>query len=221
MNSSPVHEFFSSMDFEEKLSFVASNGNAASFAYKRLHMHRAAAHLQMTRIGQAAAASKAAALPDPGPNATHEQRMAYVRNGAQRMEPVFAEVHFYFVCWSGCRNMLQIIVGQPEFLPAKKIFDGYRKEFEHYVAGRNSFEHFHERLPGQSEEHRVKEIQPDPGAGPRRILWGFSGGKYVHSNLEWDITQASVDRLERYVGEILEAVQVSVEQELERRGMSA
>lgn len=209
------------MKFEGKLALVATNGNAASFAYKRLHMHRAAAHLQMARIGQAAAVSKAAALPEPGPSATHEERMAYVRHGAERMEPVFAEVHFYFVSWSGCRNMLQIIVGQPEFLEAKKIFDGYRKDFEHYVAGRNSFEHFHDRLPGQSEERRVKEVQDDPRAGPRRILWGFSGGKYVHSNLEWDITQSSVDRLERYVGEILDSVRNTVELELKRRGMSA
>jgi hypothetical protein len=184
-------------------------------------MHRAAAHLQMARIGQAAAASKAAALPEPGPSATHEERMEFVRHGAEWMEPVFAEVHFYFVSWSGCRNMLQIIVGQPEFLEAKKIFDGYRKDFEHYVAGRNSFEHFHERLPGQSEEHRVKEVQDDPRAGLRRILWGFSGGKYVHSNLEWDITQSSVDRLEKYVGEVLDSVRNTVDLELKRRGMSA
>ena len=184
-------------------------------------MHRAAAHLQMARIGQAAAASKAAALPEPGPNATNEERQAYVRNGAQRMQPAFAEVHFYFVCWSGCRNMLQILVGQPEFLSAKKIFDGYRKEFEHYVAGRNSFEHFHDRLPGQPEEHRVKEVQPDPCAGAHRVYEGFSGGKYIHSNLEWDISPSSLTHLEKYVSEILEAVHASIDDELKRRGMSA
>src|SRR5690349_3537487 len=110
MNPTASQAFLQSMEFEGKLALVASNANAASSAYKRLHMHRAAARLQMARIAQAAAASKAAALPEPGPSATHEERMAFVRHGAERMEPVFAEVHFYFVSWSGCRNMLKIIV---------------------------------------------------------------------------------------------------------------
>jgi hypothetical protein len=208
------------MTYGEKLFFVASNSNAASFAYGRFHLHLDAARTQMGRIGQAIAASKGM-LPEPARGATQEEMRAYVRDGAHRMQPVLAEVHFYFVCWSGCRNMLQILVGQPEFLEAKKVFDGYRQEFEHYVAGRNSFEHFHDRLPGQREEHRVKEVQPDPRTGPHRIFAGFSAGKYVHSNLEWDISPASLGRLEKYVGEVISVVHKKIDEEFVRKGMSA
>lgn len=184
-------------------------------------MHLGAARTQMARIGNAAAISRSIALPEPGPSATYEERRDYVRQGAQRMQPALAEVHFYFVSWAGCRNMLQILVGQPEFLEAKKIFDGYRSEFEHYVAGRNSFEHFHDRLPGQGEEHRVKEIQPSPQDSPHRVFWGFRNGNYIHSNLEWDISPASLERLEKHVSEILAAVHLAIDTELKRRGMPA
>ena len=220
MNEQQAREYWASMTHGERLFFVASNGNAASFAYGRLQMHRNAAHAQMVRIREAIAASKSK-LPEPGPGATQEEMRAYTREGTRRMRPVFAEVHFYFVCWSGCRNMLQILVGQPEFLEAKKVFDGYRKEFEHYVAGRNSFEHFHDRLPGRPEADRVKEVQPDPRAGPHRIFAGFHAGKYVHSNLEWDISLGSLERLEKYIDDILSVVHKRIDEEFIRKGMAA
>jgi hypothetical protein len=220
MNEQEAREYWRSMTHAEKLFFVVANGNAASFAYSRLQMHRWAAQAQMARIGQAIAGSKST-IPEPGHGATQQEMRDYMRDGTRRMQPVFAEVHLYFVSWAGCRNMLQILVGQPEFLEAKKVFDSYRKEFEHYVAGRNSFEHFHERLPGQAEAHRVKEIQPDPRAGPHRVFAGFSGGKYVHSNLEWDISPASLERLEKYISEISSVVHAKIDEEFIRKGMAA
>jgi hypothetical protein len=219
MNEQEAREYWRSMTHAEKLFFVVANGNAASFAYRRLQMHRWAAQVQMARIGQAKAASKST-IPEPGPGATQQEMRNYIRDGTRRMQPVLAEVHLYFVSWAGCRNMLQILLGQPEFLEAKKMFDGYRKDFEHYVAGRNSFEHFHDRLPGQAEGHRVKEIQPDPRAGPRRVFAGFSGGKYVHSNLEWDISPASLERLEMYISEILSVVHAKIDEEFIRKGIA-
>jgi hypothetical protein len=212
--------YWASMTNGEKLFFVASNGNAASFAYYRLNLHRTAAHRQMGRIGEAIAASKSPE-PEPGAGATQEERRAYVREGIQRMQPVLSEVHFYFVSWSGCRNMMQVLVGQPEFLEAKKIFDGYRKEFDHYVAGRNTFEHFHDRLPGQREERRIKEAQPNPNAGPHRIYSGFSNGMYLHSNMSWDISPRSLELLEQSISDVLSVVHAKIDEEFSRIFMSA
>jgi hypothetical protein len=203
------------MPYSERLLFFAANGSAASFAYDRLHLHLTAARLQMDRIGQAVRTSHSV-RPEPSADATQEQLRARVRGGQQRMRVVLTEVHFYFVCWSGCRNMLQILVGQPEFIEAKKVFDGYRKEFEHYVAGRNSFEHFHGRLPGQSEEGRVKAVQSE-SAGPRRIYAGLSSGKYIHSSLEWDITPNSMECLQKYVDEMLAVVHRIVDEKFSRQ----
>jgi hypothetical protein len=70
----------------------------------------------------------------------------YIRHGAVRMRPVLSDVQFYFVAWGGCRNMLETLVGQPEMRAAKRIFDWYRKEFEHY----------HDRLPGRRGEEPGK-----------------------------------------------------------------
>ena len=117
--------------------------------------------------------------------------------------------------------MLETLVGQPEMLAAKRVFDAYRKEFEHYVAGRNSFEHYHDRLPGRGDEDRVREIQPDPNAGARRVYSGFRDGKYVHSDMSWDISRNSLELLERIVEEVLRVVHTTIDEEFLRKGISA
>jgi hypothetical protein len=216
MDVETARTYWASMTHGEKLFFVVSNGNAASFAYNRLELHRLAARTQMTRLVEAIARSKFAKL-EPGAGSTEEQMLAYVREGVQKMQSVLSEVHFYFVSWSGCRNMLQILVGQSEFLDAKKVFDGYRKEFDHYVAGRNSFEHFHDRLPGQPEEHRVKEVQPDQNAGAHKIYSGLSKGMYVHSNMSWDISPRSLELLEQFIAEVLAVVHAMIDENFARK----
>jgi hypothetical protein len=117
--------------------------------------------------------------------------------------------------------MLAILTGQPEMLEAKKIFDRYRKDFDHYVAGRNSFEHYHDRLPGRPDEAKVKEIRPDQKAGPRRVYSGFENGMYVHSDRSWDISRASLQFLERIIDEVLASVHRIIDEEFARKGFSA
>lgn len=221
MNIDAARAYWASLTHVEKLFFVAANGNAATFAYNRLDLHRAAARKQMARIGEAIAESSKFSRPEPASGATQEEMREYVRHGQLRMQPVLCEVHFYFVSWAGCRNMLQILVGQPELLEAKKIFDGHLKHFEHYVAGRNSFEHFHDRLPGQRNEAKVKEVRPDPNAGAHRIYIGFSEGKYVHSDSTWDISPKSLEQLENSIAEVLAVVHSRVDEEVSRKFMSA
>jgi hypothetical protein len=169
--------FWATMTYREKLFFAVAKGNAASFAYERLELHLEAARLQMSRIEEASRRSQSERTPEPSTSASQIEMRDYIRQGAARMRPVFSDVHFYFVAWCGCRNMLETLVGQPEMLSAKRVFDAYRKEFEQYVAGRNSFEHYNDRLPGRPEEGRVREIQPDPDAGARRVYFGFLEGQ--------------------------------------------
>ena len=206
--------FWATMTHGEKLFFVVANGNAASFAYERLQLHLEAARVQMSRIEDAIRRSQS------GPPEPIEMR-DYIRQGAVRMRPVLSDVHFYFVAWGGCRNMLETLVGQPEMLAAKRVFDGYRKEFEHYVAGRNSFEHYHDRLPGRRDEDRVREMQSDPNAGAHRVYSGFRDDKYVHSDMAWDISRNNLALLERIVEEVLRVVHTSIDEGFLRKGMSA
>lgn len=220
MNIDAARVYFASMTHGEKLFFVVANGNAASFAYNRLELHRAAARMQMARIAEAIIASKPL-HPEPKVGASQEEMHEYVRQGMLRMRPVLYEVHFYFVAWANCRNMLEILVGQPEFLEGKKVFDAHRQHFERYVAGRNSFEHFHDRLPGQRNDDRVREVRSDSNANPHRIYAGFSGGKYVHSDMSWDISPKSLELLDRAIDEVLAIVHRKVDEEFTRKGMSA
>ena len=220
MDADTAKGHWASMTYREKLFFVVANGNAASFAYDRLEVHREAARVQMARIEAAIRESSRDSQP-PSQGASQAEMRDYVRRGAERMRPVLYEAHFYFVAWGNCRNMLAILTGQPEMLAAKKVFDGHRKHLEHYVAGRNSFEHYHDRLPGRPEESRVKEIRSDPKAGPRRVYAGFQNGMYVHSNMSWDISPGSLQLLERIIDDVVAKVNRIIDEEVVRKGMSA
>jgi hypothetical protein len=220
MNPDVAKEYWATMSHEEKLFFVVKNGNAASFAYNRLLLHHEAAHRQMARIADAIRASHST-VPEPKTGAPLAESREYIRDGVRRMRPVLSDVHLYFVSWGNCRNMLQLLTGQPEFLEAKKVFDGYRKHFDHYVAGRNSFEHLHERLPGQKNEDRVKEIRDDPRTGARRVYAGFHDGKYIHSDQSWDISSDGLKLLDQAVHESLAIVNRRIDEEFKAKGMSA
>ena len=220
MNHESAKEYWVTMTHGEKLVFVVANGNAASFAYQRLHIHRDAAHKQMDRIVTAIQNSNSK-LTEPDGGASQVEMREYIREGVERLRPVLYEVHFYFVSWGNCRNMLEILVGQPEFLEAKKVYDSHRKEFEYYVAGRNSFEHYHDRLPGQKNENRVREVRPDPNAGAHRIFTGFHEGKYVHSDMSWDISPDSLTSLDSKIEDVLKVVHRITDELFAKKGMSA
>lgn len=220
MDMDAAKAIWATMTHGEKLFFVVANGNAASFAYQRLQLHLEAARVQMSRIEESIRRSKSGP-PEPSSGASQIEMREYIRQGAARMRDVLSDVHFYFVAWGGCRNMLETLVGQPEMLAAKRVFDANRKEFEHYVAGRNSFEHYHDRLPGRRDEDRVREIPPDPSAGARRVYSGFREGKYVHSDMAWDISRNSLKMLERIVDEVLRVVHTTIDEEFLRKGISA
>lgn len=152
------------MPYSNKLFYVADDDHAASFAYERLHIHRAAATRQVVRIQQALAAQAALGLPEaklqPVPLDMALQAEVHQRSYA----PAFAEMHFYFVCWSCIRHMLEVITAPPHFLNARKTLSSHIRHFDSYDGARNSFEHFEQRLPGGKGEARVREVIQGAGA---------------------------------------------------------
>jgi hypothetical protein len=197
-----INEYFQNLGLTDRLWHVASNPNAAGFAYDRLAVCRAAAEVQMRRVWEAAAASRSN-QPEPKSADPQSEINAFLADAKARTAPLIYEAHYYFVAWANCGNMLRVLTGMPEFLEAKKVFDSYRKHFEHYTAARNSFEHYHDRLPGNSEEKKVREVVQGPGASPSRIYFGFNGGEYKHSDMSWDITPASLDLLRKAIDDTL------------------
>ena len=208
-------DYFRNLNYAEKLWHVAKNANAVIFAYERLDMHRESAAIQMARIWEAVARFRMA-TPEPQPDASQEEMMAYVMAAKDRMKPVLYEVHFYFVAWTNCGHMLKVITGQPEFLEAKKVFNSFRKTFDHYADARHSFEHFHDRLPGRPDERKVKELQA-PNAGPRRVYVGFEGTSYKHSDKSWDISPVSLELLNQAIDEVVTVLHRIVDDQVESK----
>jgi hypothetical protein len=193
-------DYFRAPNYSQKIWHVASNPNAASFAYERLKLHRASAVVQMSRIWEAAKRSRAN-TPEPAPSGGPAEIFAFVERSRERLVPVLFEIHFYLVAWTNCGHMMTVLTSGPEFLGAKKVFDSYKKTFDHYAHGRNSFEHFHDRLPGRKDARRVKQLQ-EPGAGPRHVYFGVEGQNYKHSDQLWDISPTSLALLNHVVDEV-------------------
>ena len=201
---------FEGLPVTDRIWHVVANANAAAFAYERLVVCRRAAAVQMQRLWDAAAGTRKS-LTEPAADASLAEVRAYIQKSREAFAPLLYETHYYFVAWANCGNMLRVLTGLPEFLEAKKIFDSHRKTFEHYTAARNSFEHYQDRLPGNAEERKVREVVQIPSAGPSRIYFGFSGGHYRHSDQQWDITPASLSVLEGAIDAVLSVLHAQVD----------
>lgn len=195
-------DYFRGLSYSEKVWHVASNPNAAAFAYDRLKLHRASAVVQMSRIWQAVETARALSPPEPPLTAPPAELVAYVQSARERMRPVLIEIHFYLVAWTNCRNMMTVLTGDRAFLPAKRVFDSHKAAFDHYANGRNSFEHFHNRL---RDPEGIRERQAG-SAGPRRVYFGLEGHSYKHSDKSWDVSPDSLALLNRVVDEVTAVV---------------
>jgi hypothetical protein len=217
MTAPIFQEQIACMPYSNKLGYVADDGHAASFAYERLHVHRAAAAKQVDRIEQALAAQAALGLLEPKLQPLPLDMALQAEVHQRSYAPAFAEMHFYFVCWSCIRHMTEVITAPPHFVNARKAFSGHTKHFDNYDGARNSFEHFEQRLPGGKGEGRVKEVVQGAGASPSKIFFGYSDGRYLHSNREWDVTRSSLAILNNAIDETLSVLHQLVDSEVAKR----
>ena len=128
-------------------------------------------------------------------------------------EDMLIDVHFYFVAWVNCRNMMKVFSALPEYSNAGKYLRSVSKHFDDYAEARNTFEHFHDRLPAGKKYEKVVEVQ-EPGGEPHRCFGGFKDGSYVFSNRSWDISPASLKLLESFVTKFLGRIECVVEEKL-------
>ena len=138
-------EFFQNLSDSELVWRFSSDPNTAMFAFDMLRRHQAAAALQMQRIVEARnyASSK---MPEE-PNISDQLSVKrYFETARGLYQPIFIEIHFYFVSWVNCQNMIKVLGSFPEFIEAKKYFHSAKKHFDEYAEARNTFEHYHDRL---------------------------------------------------------------------------
>ena len=114
-------EFFQNLSDSELVWHFSSDPNTAMFAFDMLGRHQAAAALQMQRIVEARnyASSK---MPEE-PNISDQLSVKrYFETARGLYQPIFIEIHFYFVSWVNCQNMIKVLGSFPEFIEAKKYF---------------------------------------------------------------------------------------------------
>lgn len=198
-------EYFQGLNDSELVWHFSEDKNTALFAFDMLRRHQSAAVLQMQRLIDARnnASTKMPKEPDVSDRLGVKR---YFETARALCQPIFIEIHFYFVCWVNCQNMIKVFGSFPEYIESKKYFDSVRKHFDDYAEARNTFEHYHDRLPAGKHATKVKEIKRDPNAGPSRNYGGIENGKYTFSDKSWDISPQSLNLLNSIIEEFISKV---------------
>lgn len=215
MPHDPYFQQAAQWPYHQKILAVSSDveiANSAAFAYDRLLTYKQAAATQMDRIWKAAAAAAQSALHQPTLAATQLEQVQFLAHYRTASAALIYETHYYFIAWFNCAEMLQTVTRDSAFLPARKLFNKHKVLFDHYRGARHSFEHFADRLPGGKEEKKVVEVVQGPGASPSKLMFGFVNGSYEHSDKKWDITEASLHKLNAAIDEVLDVLHCVVDE---------
>jgi len=213
-------DYFEKLEYGDKLLVATQNGNASCFAYRRLDTYLLAATIQMKRIWQDAEDVKSK-MPDQSKLREFTDQSSFRKKVSELYAPLFVDIHFYFSSWDNAGKMMKVLSKQPELAAAKLVYEKHWPHINHFSNGRHTFEHFHDRLPGEKDEHRVKEVIQSPGAGPSKIYGGVTkDGFYVHSDGRWDIKPTSLELLLNIAAEFKSAVHSAVDSLLNSKFLS-
>ena len=125
------------------------------------------------------------------------------RDGAR----VFREIHFYMICWDAIWKRLELIKDTAGLRPLKQVLQQYRVEATHYVLGRNELEHYVNRLRGKP---KLKPLASwDHG--------NLAGRTFMLAGRQWDVSRASLKRLDRLLSDFRSAVKTEGEAQLRAR----
>ena len=202
-SSNDVAEFFKGMADSQLIWHFSSDGNTAKFAYEALLRHLRAAELQSQRIVQSFNYVRQNMPHEPNISDSNSNR-EYFDSAKLLYDSIFIEIHFYFISWVNCQNMMKALGTLPEFIAAKKYADGKQKIFGEYSEARNTFEHFIDRLPAGKNASRVKETRETADSGARRNFGGIKENYYTFSDKSWDISPKSFELLKSIVREFID-----------------
>lgn len=107
---------------------------------------------------------------------------------------LFAEAHFYFICWRMIGEMLEAVRSRCQLRPLNQFMSQHKTKFAAYDTVRNHLEHFRERLPGGA---RVHELQVPNDLGNFSTAKG--GFTFRLNAQRWDISRRSLDDLSAIV----------------------
>ena len=125
------------------------------------------------------------------------------RDGAR----VFREIHFYMICWDAIWKRLELIKDTAGLPSLKQVLQKYRVEATHNVLGRNELEHYVSRLRGRP---KVKPLASwDHG--------NLAGRTFMLAGRQWDVSRASLKRLDGLLRDFSMAVKAEGEARLRAR----
>ena len=182
----------STMDKDSQRLFFGSKRPATSHCFDFARRSLRAAEIQMERIWNR-----------PGLSADHPQFVAAAQDA-------LIDVHFYFI---GLRNLYRFmhkVVQDPVFAHLQPELQALNQTwFRHFAKGREAFEHIDQRLPGEKHEDQLVEVTEN---GPsRKIHYGLSlrRGVFEHSDLSFDISKQTFQRLKTDVDAFLAKIVAS------------
>jgi hypothetical protein len=180
--------------YESSLFFESSS--RASFAYSRYWLHKYQMTIQFERI-QIALQERILAgewLKEPDISQSDAARL-WFHFGGFINKKILAEAHLYFIAIDNVKDMINIILSEHKFPHLKKEFGNLNKIFEHFTHGRNTFEHFDDRIPGGKKHEKVAEKKSSPEAGAKRTLGGVINNTYVFGDKEWSLSESQFQEI--------------------------
>lgn len=136
----------------------------------------------------------------PGLSADHPQFVAAAQDA-------LIDVHFYFIALRNLYRFLHKVVQDPVFAhlqPELQVLND--TWFKHYAKGREAFEHIDQRLPGEKNEHQLIEITENGASRKVHYSLSMRRGEFQHSDLTFDISKQTFERLRAEVDAFLAKV---------------
>lgn len=121
-----------------------------------------------------------------------------IREGRpRRCEGLFADVHFYLICWTRIEKSACFIRDATGFKLLGQVLRRYRTELKDRRDARNHLEHFEERLPG-GRNHRKLRVSND--------LLNMRNDFLTYGGRELDVGPNSIRLLKEIVGQLQRAI---------------
>ena len=109
-----------------------------------------------------------------------------------------AEIHLLFISIDNTWDMMNAVLSVDNFrdfgIKLKKRLK-LQQVLGEYTAGRNTFEHFDDKMPGGKNHSKVKPLRSSPEAGERTNLGGLKGRSYTFGDQEWDVSPLAYQKV--------------------------
>lgn len=181
-------------EYQEKIFF--NIGSKESFGFDRYWLHKYQVIMQFNRLQTAFHERSLSTELIKTPNIDNQTEVKlWFHFGTIVNNKVLAEIHLLFISLDNLKDMINVILSNDTLKHLKRDIGSFYKELEHYTHGRNTFEHFDEKLPGGKTHSKVKGIRENINCGERKILGGLKGNIYLFGDKEWELSNIKFQKI--------------------------